>query len=138
MEIDASHHATITQNIEVNGIDPSRARIFGGNLFENITEKYDYILSNPPYIDSNLARTDTSVIAHEPHIALFGGDGGLSLIRQIIVDAPHFLTESGTLVLEHEPEHCEAIKVAAAIVGFDATTLKDQFGVERYTYLTPH
>jgi release factor glutamine methyltransferase len=135
-EIDPSHHATISKNIIMNSIDPSRANIFGGNLFENSTGKYDYILSNPPYIDSNLARTDTSVIAHEPHIALFGGDDGLSLIRQIIIDAPRFLAKSGTLVLEHEQEQSDAITVAAAIVGFRVNTHKDQFGIERYTHLT--
>jgi release factor glutamine methyltransferase len=48
VEIDGHHHELIKKNILENNIDISRANIFGGDLFENITEKYDYILTNPP------------------------------------------------------------------------------------------
>ncbi len=136
VEIDMSHHATIRKNIEANVTDPTRARILGGDLFEHITDRYDFILANPPYIDPTLTRTEESVLVHEPHTALFGGKDGFELIEQIIIDAPRFLTETGTLILEHEPEQSEAIRVEAADSGFIATTHKDQFGVERYTHLT--
>ncbi len=136
VELDVSHHATIKKNVEKNVTDSTRARIFGGDLFEHITDTYDFILSNPPYIDPSLTRTEESVLVHEPHTALFGGKDGFELIGQIIIDAPRFLTETGTLILEHEPEQSEAIRVESAKAGLSATTHRDQFNVERYTQLT--
>src|SRR3989338_975059 len=46
-EIDASHHPTIKKNIRENGLVLSRANIFGGDLFEKVSDTYDFILSNP-------------------------------------------------------------------------------------------
>lgn len=131
VEIDESHHATIRKNLEVNGQGSQvKGRIFGGNLFENITEKYDVILTNPPYIDPALSyRVQTSVALHEPEQALFGGPGGMELIERIIAEAPKYLNPGGVLYIEHEPEQTEKIKLLAP----SAETFTDQFGVERYS-----
>ncbi len=136
VELDKEHHSTIAKNIIANGIDLTRTHIFGGNLFENITEKYDFIFSNPPYIDKALNRTTDSVISYEPHLALFGGENGLDIISEIIMNAPCFLKEGGTLVIEHEPEQTGEIKNIAQHVQLGTETCKDQFGVLRFTYLT--
>lgn len=136
VEIDTEHHSTIIQNIRWNDIVPTRARIFGGDLFQNVTDSYDLILSNPPYINKTLNRTETSVIDHEPHTALFAEDGGFALIERIITEAPAHLTETGTLVIEHEPEHVERIQALASQNGFTALSKNDQYGVARYTILS--
>jgi release factor glutamine methyltransferase len=135
-EIDAGHHATIKKNTDVNGIDLSRVRIFGGDLFENITDVYDVILTNPPYIDRTLNRTDASVLSHEPHDALFAEQGGLALIEQIIMKAPEYLSQHGVLVIEHEPEQSDSIRMLSRAHGFTPYTKRDQYNVERYTLLT--
>ena len=134
-EIDTNHHATIQKNILRNNIDSSRTNILDGDLFEQITSKYDYIFSNPPYIDPVLDRTTESVQKFEPGLALYGGKEGTDLIFKIISEAPRFLTEKGVLVIEHEPEQKDAIHVHAKSHGFACVTGPDQYHVDRYTCL---
>lgn len=132
-EIDEAHHETIRKNILENGIDLSRTKILAGNLFENVTEKYDFILTNPPYIDPKLSeRIEDSVKTHEPNLALFGGTDGMEIIEKIILEAPKFLNPGGFLYIEHEPEQTEKIKLLALNIG----TFGDQFGVERYSKIS--
>lgn len=134
-EIDMCHHATIQKNIVKNNIDPSRTNILGGDLFEQVTAEYDYIFSNPPYINPVLDRTTVSVQKFEPSLALYGGKEGTDLIFKIIEQAPRFLTEKGVLVIEHEPEQKEAIHAYAKQYGFTCVTGPDQYNIDRYTYL---
>ncbi len=135
-EIDPRHHPIIQKNILENAIDPVRTQIFGGNLFEHITEQYDYILTNPPYIDPAHDQSDASVREYEPHQALYGGKDGLEIITEILKRAPHHLTPGGTLVIEHEPAQASYIADHARTCGFEHTTHPDQYGVLRYTVLT--
>ncbi len=133
VEIDKIHHKTIYKNILENEIDLNRTNIFGGDLFENITEKYDMILTNPPYIDPKLSeRIQNSVKTHEPEIALFGGTDGMEIIEKIILEAPKHLNPGGILYIEHEPEQTEKIKSLSPNI----EALKDQFGVERYSKIS--
>lgn len=129
-EIVDDHHQTIRKNIRENGIDVSRTKQIGGNLFEHITEKYDFILTNPPYIDPKLTeRIQKSVKTYEPEKALFGGINGMEIIERIIAEAPQHLNPGGILYIEHEPEQLDAIKKLAP----SAETFKDQFGINRFT-----
>ncbi len=134
-EIDQSHISTIEKNVLENGIDIERTHIRHTNLFEALSGTYDFILSNPPYIDAALNRTDESVIKNEPYIALFGGAGGMDVITQIIEKAPKHLERHGQLWIEHEPEQSEAIRNLAREHKFTCTTHHDQYGVERYSIL---
>jgi len=136
VEVETVHHATILKNIEKNGIDTSRTKILGGDLFENTSGTYDYILTNPPYIDKTLGRTDENVQAFEPEKALYGGKGGMEIIARIIENASLYLEKDGVLIIEHEPEQVSTIDTLAQSKGFTSTTLPDQFGVFRYTRLT--
>lgn len=133
VEIDERHHATIARNLDENGIAPSRARIMGGSLFENISGTYDAILTNPPYIDPALSgRVDRNVISHEPALALFGGEGGTQIIAEILARAPDVLARGGLLVIEHEPE--QESFVAGALPGIVPEV--DQYGVVRFSRYT--
>lgn len=108
VEMDEKHHSTIRKNVEMNNLDATRTRIFGGNLFENITDQYDFILSNPPYLNPELrGQVQESVALYEPHMALYGGKGGLELIDRILSQVGEHLTPKGSLYLEHEPEQVE-------------------------------
>lgn len=137
VEIDESHHATILKNIRENGIDENRARIFGGSLFEKIStsaemtsQQYDFILTNPPYIDPNLSdRIGAGVREYEPEIALFGGNSGMELIREILAKIPQFLKPGRVLYIEHEPEQAEKIQKLLPRI----EPQKDQFGVVRFS-----
>ncbi len=134
-EIETHHHATIKKNIAKNAIAESRTHIYGGDLFEQITDMYDYILTNPPYIDPMLDRTEMSVTTYEPHRALYGGKNGFELIEKIISNASKYLTPRGTLVIEHEPEQSELIQACGNQNRFDSVTHVDQYNIERYTIL---
>ncbi|MCA9365480.1 methyltransferase [Candidatus Kaiserbacteria bacterium] len=96
---------------------------------------YDFILTNPPYIDPTLDRTEASVKNFEPHQALYGGQNGTEFIEQIIATAPTFLNKNGQLWIEHEPEQTEIIHKLAKQLKFSTTTEKDQYDIERYSIL---
>jgi release factor glutamine methyltransferase len=135
VELEEQHHQTIRKNIKENGIDNTRARIFGGSLFEEIRGMYNFILTNPPYIDPALDRAAGSVRNFEPHEALYGGKDGLVLIRAIIAGASAHLVPDGTLYIEHEPEQATDVRKLAKECGFDPLVQKDQYGVLRYAQL---
>lgn len=136
IELDPTHITTIEKNCRVNNLPKDQVRIMVSNLFENLEQakQYDFIVSNPPYIDPALKRTEVSVTSFEPHLALYGGAGGLELIRTIIKTAPHRLKEKGQLWLEHEPEQAQIIKTLGD-TNFTTTTLRDQYQVERFSQL---
>ncbi|MBP6881397.1 MAG: peptide chain release factor N(5)-glutamine methyltransferase [Candidatus Pacebacteria bacterium] len=134
-EIDQNHLPTIKLNLIENDVDLARTNIVHSHLFSNITGTYDFILSNPPYIDESLGRTDDSVRQHEPYISLFGGKEGLEVISKLIEDAPPHLSPGGQLWIEHEPEQSTTIQALGAKAGFSVTTHKDQYDVERYSIL---
>jgi len=135
-EITDEHLTTIEKNIEANDIEPTRTHIIQSDLFENVHAQYDFILSNPPYIDPELDRTEQSVQRHEPANALYGGHMGLEFISKIIEVSPYYLKEHGRLVIEHEPEQVQKIIDLASKFGLVAHIHNDQYNVPRYTVLT--
>jgi release factor glutamine methyltransferase len=135
-EIDTSLHPTIQKNITHN-VGITESTVYGGDLFSKVpkTSKYTHILTNPPYIDPDLNRTEASVTEHEPHSALYGGTDGLSIIARIIAEAPAHLTQNGQLWIEHEPEQSAQICDIAKKYHFTCHTHTDQYDVERYSIL---
>ena len=139
-ELEPTHLPTITANLRHNlpvpTYDAQNYTVVASDLFSAISGSFDLIVSNPPYIDPAVDRADRSVTDFEPHLALYGGHHGVAIIHRIIATAPSFLTPSGTLWLEHEPEQTETIHARAQAHGFHATTHTDQYAVSRYTILT--
>ena len=63
--------------------------------------KYDFIISNPPYIKKfNLRRLDESIKSFEPHLALEAGIDGLRVIKKIIIKSKNLLKKNGKLIFE--------------------------------------
>lgn len=75
-------------------------KIIYSDLFENINGKFDVIVSNPPYIKSDVIKTLDKEVQNEPKIALDGGKDGLKIYKRIIKDAYKYLKPDGYLALE--------------------------------------
>ena len=78
----------------------SNIRTIQSDLFEKIEEKFDFIVSNPPYIETKTIQTLDKEVQMEPKLALDGGEDGLDLYRRIVKEAYKYLNNNGTLALE--------------------------------------
>ncbi|MGC9311336.1 MAG: peptide chain release factor N(5)-glutamine methyltransferase [Sediminispirochaetaceae bacterium] len=88
------------------------------DLFSGIDEKFDVIVSNPPYLtDSEVAEMERNHWP-EPRMALAGGDDGLDIIRILINEAPEYLEDGGTLFMEAHINQIETIKTLLHAHGY--------------------
>ena len=99
---DISQSAIDTAKINAEKICPDvKINFILSDLFKNINEKYNIIVSNPPYIDLALkADLEPEVINFEPKSALFAQDKGLYFYKEIITNAGKYLYENGIIVFE--------------------------------------
>jgi release factor glutamine methyltransferase len=73
-------------------------------------KKFDFIISNPPYIESEVIQTlQTEVKDHEPMMALDGGVDGLDFYKRIAEEAPNHLKKGGVLMMEIGYNQGEAV-----------------------------
>lgn len=80
------------------------------NLFEKMQkESFDYIVSNPPYIETNTIVNLPKEVQNEPHLALDGGTDGLTFYRDILEKASYYLKQDGYLLLEIGYQQSEKI-----------------------------
>ena len=65
-------------------------------------QKFDLIISNPPYVDAKKINDyEPASLSHEPKVALFADDHGISCIKEIIQESIKFLKKHGWLIIEH-------------------------------------
>ena len=104
-----------------------------GNLWEPIDGKFDLIVSNPPYIETEeLSGLMPEVIDHEPLLALDGGKSGLVFYEKILEKAPFYLEEAGILMVEIGYNQGEQVKQLFEKNGFaDVEIKKDLAGLDR-------
>ncbi len=74
-------------------------KFFQSDLLESAASDYDLIVANLPYVDPNWGWLSPE-LAFEPQTALFAADGGLALIKKLILQAPAHLCKQGKLLLE--------------------------------------
>jgi release factor glutamine methyltransferase len=95
-------------------------------------QKYDLIISNPPYIAANDAHLRRGDLPREPRAALASGPDGLDAIRRIIAQAEAFLAPGGLLMLEHGWDQSQSVQTLLANAGYrDTLSLSDLAGVRR-------
>lgn len=112
-----------------------RVQFVQSDLFKNIKGGFDLIISNPPYIPTEVIKTLSPEVQSEPHIALDGGKDGLKIIKKIIDAAPSFLKEGGLLALEIGFGQSEKVlKFFSGQYWQTPFTGKDFAGIERFVF----
>ena len=106
-----------------------------GDLFEAVDpgEKFDIIVSNPPYIRSEtIGELAPEVRIHEPRMALDGGNDGLYFYKRIIPEAADYLRTGGMLFLEIGYDQAEQVGALMKDAGYyEVRTIKDYGGNDR-------
>ncbi len=108
------------------------------NLFEKVDGKYEFIVSNPPYIRSNVIDSlMPEVREHEPRLALDGAEDGLFFYRRIVEEAPDYLVSGGKLYFEIGYDQADAVGHLMRERGFvEVCVVKDYAGLDRVVYGT--
>ena len=84
-----------------NVMNNTKVEFIESNLFEKINgEKFDIIVSNPPYIKNEEIKSLSKQVQNESYIALAGGEDGLDFYRKIIDEAYKYINKNGYLCLE--------------------------------------
>lgn len=96
--------------------------------FKNIQHKFDLILCNPPYVNSQSMATLPQEYVNEPALALDGGPDGMRFISRLLYEAPNYMQENAILVLEigNEREHFEAAFPKIDVVWLTTSAGDDQ------------
>lgn len=88
------------KNIERHDLE-DRVRAIRSDVFENLEgEKYDLIVSNPPYVSTAEMKSLPVEYLREPHLGLEAGEDGMDIVSRILVGAPDHLNPDGVLVVE--------------------------------------
>lgn len=109
-ELDPNLKAQIEKNILINNIDLDRAKVITASDIQGLTGEYDAIFAVPPYVPYEaLSDLDSEMIDHEPHLAFFAHDNGHEFHKILIAKAYDLLNEGGTLYMEADMDHNDAI-----------------------------
>ena len=114
----------------------AKIKFVESDLFSHVQEKYDIIVSNPPYIPTKVIDgLMEEVKNHEPMLALDGKEDGLYFYRRIIEEAPKYLTFEGMLFFEIGHDQGVAVSNLMKERGFEQVCVeKDLAGLDRVVY----
>ncbi|MEC5384497.1 peptide chain release factor N(5)-glutamine methyltransferase [Uliginosibacterium sp. H3] len=130
--VDASVAALAVAQDNAQKLD-APVRFLHGSWFAPVAgERFELIVSNPPYIAANDEHLAQGDVRFEPLSALVAGTDGLDDIRDIIAAAPAHLVSGGWLLLEHGYDQAAAVRALLATSGFvEVQSWKDLAGIER-------
>ncbi len=116
----------------------SRVRFVQSDLFEALDEKFDLIVSNPPYIRTDVIKTlMPEVRDHDPHMALDGMEDGLYFYCKIIEESENYLKRGGQLFFEIGHDQAEDVSALMRAHGYkEIEVKKDYAGLDRVVYGT--
>ena len=123
-------------NLAGLGLINGDVRVAQGSWFaalpSELKNSFDLIVSNPPYIALYDPSVESSVLNHEPHLALFAGSDGLDAYREIISHADEWLATNGWIVLEIGHQQGDAVRELLAQNSFKQIEIrKDLAGRDR-------
>ena len=119
------------KNAISNDVD-TKIKFIKSDMFKNISEKFDLIISNPPYIRTDVIKTLSEEVKNEPILALDGGIKGLDFYNIIAENAKKYLNENGYLVLEiGYDQKTEVVNLLEAQEYSEIRVIKDMGGNDR-------
>lgn len=127
-EIVASDISEKALSIAIENANNNNANItfIKSDLFDNISGKFDLIISNPPYISyKNKITIKNNVLNYDPHLALFAEEDGIYFYRKIIENAVHYLSKDGVIFFEIGYDQKEKILELGKNNNFITTVYKD-------------
>ena len=111
-------------------------RFIQSDIFNNIDDKFDIIVSNPPYIDRKDEVTmQDNVLKYDPHLALFAEEEGMYFYRKIIEQANDYLDENGVIFFEIGYDQKDKIIKLADMNGYSGEVYKDINDRDRMAFL---
>lgn len=126
--LEVARNNALQNNININFIK--------SDMLKNVTGKYDIVISNPPYIDSEEKIMD-SVKKYEPHLALYAEDNGLYFYKNILSNIKPYLKEKFIIAFEIGWWQGKLIEMIAKEYFEDSKvlTLKDLTNRDRYIFI---
>jgi release factor glutamine methyltransferase len=117
-DISTAALAVARKNAEALGL-AERVRFLAGDGFAPVAgERFDAIVSNPPYLAEAEAAGLAPELRHEPALALFAPGDGTALLHRIAAEAGALLRPGGLLALELAPPQAEGVTQSLATAGF--------------------
>lgn len=113
----------------------SRVKLKEGDWAKGISEKFDLILCNPPYVAED-AELGPGVREYEPDEALFAGKEGLDAYRELAPQLPRLLNKGGLAAVEIGHDQADAVTELLSRDGLTATVANDLAGRPRAVLLT--
>ncbi|WP_293745862.1 50S ribosomal protein L3 N(5)-glutamine methyltransferase [uncultured Paraglaciecola sp.] len=111
-------------NIKKHGVE-DRVHLIQSDLFQNVSKKYQLIVSNPPYVDAKDISEMPEEFHQEPKMGLAAGIDGLDIVHRILKDARQYMTDDGLLIVE-TGNSCDALDDAYPEIPF--TWIEFEFG----------
>lgn len=135
--VEVSPRAFVWTRQNFRAIAPGNARAVFIDLADALPDldgRVDVVVSNPPYIPLGAIPRDPEVRLFDPEIALYGGEDGLDIVRDVSRTARRLLRSGGTLVLEHGESHADQLAALLAADGWIAIAHhRDLTGRDRAT-----
>lgn len=106
----------------------AKIKFLESNMFEKIKGRFDFIVSNPPYIETETIKNLSSEVKNEPLLALDGGRDGLAFYRVLVEKSRKYLTDNGILAVEIGYNQKEKVIELFKKAGFCEVYSKKDFG----------
>jgi ribosomal protein L3 glutamine methyltransferase len=127
ISIDAINVAN--KNIDRFGLG-YRVNAIQGDMFENVSDKFDIIISNPPYVPTKHYLSAPKEFLNEPRIALESGKMGVDFTNKLLNQARKYLTDTGSLIVEVGVPAAKTLKKQHTDLNFEWLKYKRKSGHE--------